>query len=159
MKLYIAPEKVRDFEKYIDDELPIIFLAGSIEQGTADEWQTRFIKALTENDCIILNPRRENWDASWEQSIKNKQFKEQVLWELNGLKKADTVVIYFDPATKAPISLLELGMVGTDKKKNILVYCPEGFYRKGNVDIFSEMYDIDVYTDEDELIKKLKESL
>lgn len=36
---------------------------------------------------------------------------------------ADTVVIYFDPKTLSPITLMELGIVS------------EGFWRKGNVDI------------------------
>ena len=47
-----------------------IFLAGSIENGLADNWQDRVAKELAERynglDCnvIINNPRRGNWDSS-----------------------------------------------------------------------------------------------
>src|ERR1035437_6205106 len=85
-----------------------VFLAGSIEQGKAEDWQKRVIKELADQPIIFLNPRREEWDASWKQEITNPKFKEQVTWELDGLEIADVIIIYFDPTTKSPISLLEL---------------------------------------------------
>jgi len=55
--------------------------------------------------------------------------------------------MYFDSNTKSPITLLELGLftkvdkhLGTTQK--VVVCCPEGFYRKGNVDIVCERYNI-----------------
>ena len=51
---------------------------------------------------------------------------------------------YFSPETKAPISLLELGAF---KDKECIVCCPEGFYRKGNVDIFCARYGIPLVHD------------
>ena len=42
-----------------------LFLAGSIEQGVADDWQTRVIRALETTTVTIYNPRRPDWDASW----------------------------------------------------------------------------------------------
>ena len=41
--------------------------------------------------------------------------------------------MYFDKDTKAPISLLELGLYAASGK--MVVYCPEGFYRLRNVEI------------------------
>ena len=41
--------------------------------------------------------------------------------------------------SKSPITLLELGL---HKDDNIIVCCPEGFYRKGNVDIVCKKYNI-----------------
>lgn len=41
--------------------------------------------------------------------------------------------MYFDPSTKSPISLLELGLYARAGK--MIVCCPDGFWRKGNVDI------------------------
>jgi len=117
-----------------------IFLAGSIEMGTAENWQSRVEKALSEKDIIIYNPRRDDWDSSWEQKIENDKFYEQVRWELAALEKASVIAMYFDPKTKSPISLLELGLFA--RTNRLVVCCPEGFWRKGNVDIVCHRYDI-----------------
>lgn len=119
---------------------PTVFLAGSIEMGKAADWQTQLTNELSHLDITILNPRRDDWDSSWEQTIKNEQFKTQVRWELTALEQADIVVMYFDPATKSPISLLELGLFA--KTGKLIVCCPEGFWRKGNVDIVCSEYGI-----------------
>ena len=44
---------------------PSVFLAGSIEMGAAEDWQARLTHALQDLDVLILNPRRDEWDASW----------------------------------------------------------------------------------------------
>lgn len=44
------------------------------------------------------------------QEASNPQFRQQVEWELNALSVADLIVFYFDPATRSPITLLELGL-------------------------------------------------
>jgi hypothetical protein len=117
-----------------------VFLAGSIEMGTATDWQHLMIEQIDNEKVTILNPRRATWDARWEQSIANPNFKEQVSWELEGLERADLIAVYFDPATKAPVTLLELGLYAQSGK--LAVCCPEGFWRKGNVDIVCERYAI-----------------
>lgn len=121
-----------------------IFLAGSIEMGAAEKWQDRAAAMLELEDVIVLNPRRDDWDSSWVQSIKHYQFREQVEWELQGIEEADKIIVYFDPETKAPITLLELGFVaGYHDPEKIIVVCPEGFYRKGNVDIVCHRYSLE----------------
>ena len=57
----------------------------------------------------------------------------QVEWELEGLELCDIIIMYFDSNTKSPISLLELGLFA--HKKKMIVFCPNGFWRKGNVDV------------------------
>ncbi len=118
-----------------------VFLAGSIEMGAAENWQERIERELhgMENICI-LNPRRDDWDSSWKQEIEDPQFNEQVNWELNAMERADLIVFYFSPETKSPVSMLELGLFARSGK--ILVCCPEGFWRKGNVDIVCERYGV-----------------
>ncbi len=118
-----------------------IFLAGSIEQGTAIKWQ-HYVECVLEDvrDLAILNPRRDTWDNSWVHSISNPQFRLQVEWELEGIKRADHVCFCFDPDTKAPVTLLELGICTCKDPATIHVYCPNGFWRKGNVDIVCEQY-------------------
>lgn len=134
-----------------------IFLAGSIEQGKAMPWQDKIVQELTNFPCTLLNPRRKEWDASWIQSIDNPMFKEQVDWELTALEKAAIIVVYFDPATKAPITLLELGLYAQSGK--LLVCCPNGYWRKGNVDIVCQRYGIPQLANLDTLIEKLKTHL
>lgn len=117
-----------------------IFLAGSIEMGQAKDWQTYVGNKLIDFDIIIWNPRRILWDSSWEQSIHNFQFKEQVDWELDALDRAEIIFFHFEPKTKSPITLMELGLFAQSNK--CLVHCPNNFWRKGNVDIVCQRYDI-----------------
>lgn len=121
-----------------------VFLAGSIglpdSGGEAENWQEKIIRECSNESIIFLNPRRTDWDSSWTQSIQNYHFREQVEWELNSLEEADHIVMYFDPNTKSPISLLELGLHARSGK--LIVCCPEGFWRKGNVDIVCNKYNI-----------------
>ena len=128
-----------------------VFLAGSIEQGVAEDWQTKVTKHLTDEygkykeQYYIFNPRRDEWDATWEQSIDNPKFNEQVNWEMSALDCARKIFMYFDPKTKSPISLLELGLYASSKR--MIVCCPHGFWRKGNVEIVCCRHEIPLYTD------------
>lgn len=144
-----------DYER---NEFPIIFLAGSIDMGKAVEWQGEVADALKDYDIIILNPRRDDWDSSWEQKIENDKFREQVEWELRGMENADIIVYYFDPDGQAPITLLELGLHANDNKFKV-VCCPDGFWRKGNVDIVCDRYNIDTVDDLSSLIDEIKSFL
>lgn len=139
------------------DEKPAIFLAGSIEMDRAVDWQTAFAQGMGDASVVLLNPRRDTWDASWEQSIENGPFREQVEWELEALERASLIVMYFDPKTKSPISLLELGLFARSKK--LIVCCPAGFWRKGNVDIVCARYGIAQAASLGELIEQAKRKL
>ena len=132
---------------------PVVFLAGSIEMGVATNWQTKVEDALKDTSYTILNPRRDDWDSSWVQEITNKQFNEQVTWELDGLDDADIIAVYFDPVTKSPVTLMELGLYAQSGK--LLVCCPKPFWRKGNVDIVCERYRIEQVDTLDEIITNL----
>lgn len=117
-----------------------LFLAGSIEMGQAELWQTEVERALVDEEAVILNPRRDRWDASWEQSIRNPLFRDQVEWELSGQELATLIAMFFAPATKAPITLLELGLFARSGK--LVVCCPVGFWRRGNVEVVCARYGI-----------------
>jgi hypothetical protein len=41
-----------------------IFLAGSIEQGVAEDWQKQVTAALNGLNYCLYNPRRPDWNAS-----------------------------------------------------------------------------------------------
>lgn len=126
---------------------PYIFLAGSIEMGTAENWQEKVAKMFP--SATILNPRRDDWDTSWKQSIDNPQFREQVEWELKAQEDADLIVMHFDQTTKSPITLLELGLFTHSHK--LVVHCPEGYWRKGNVDIVCQRYGVKTVNSIEEL--------
>lgn len=132
-----------------------MFLAGSIglpDSGEAEDWQQKCIDTLKDYPIQFLNPRRDSWDSSWEQTIENKKFKEQVTWELDGLDAADFIILFFDKETKSPISLLELGIHACSNPQKLLVICPDGFWRKGNVDIVCERYKVRQFDNLDELL-------
>jgi hypothetical protein len=140
-----------------DSGVPSVFLAGSIEMSQAEDWQTVVEQSLHDADVVILNPRRDEWDASWVQSIHNPQFREQVEWELTGQERATLIAAYFAPATKAPITLLELGLFARSGK--LIVCCPEGFWRKGNVEIVCARYGVPLVNDLRELVVEVRRRL
>jgi hypothetical protein len=128
-----------------------VFLAGSIEMGKAENWQETIENELEKfKDICIYNPRRDDWDSSWKQEITHPQFNQQVNWELDALEKSDMIVFYFSPETQSPITLLELGLFS--KSGKLVVCCPQGFWRKGNVDIICKKFAIPQVDSIDELI-------
>lgn len=118
-----------------------VFLAGSIEQGTAENWQDKVAARLDAEGYNVFNPRRKEWDATWEQRYSNIQFRDQVIWEQNALERADVVIFYFDKNTKSPITLLELGQV-LAARKNCVVYCDPEFWRYGNIEVMCHLYGV-----------------
>ncbi len=108
--------------------------------GAAEDWQARVEADLSDLDALLLNPRRDDWDSGWAQSMDHPHFRAQVEWELEGLERADVVAMYLVPGTKAPISLLGLGLVAASGR--LVVCCPEGFWRKGNVDVVCARYGV-----------------
>ena len=126
--------------------------------GSAEDWQTKIEKELESYSGNILNPRRTEWDSSWEQSIDNPNFKEQVTWELDGLDRSQIIFFYLDPNTKSPISLLEIGKyIASDKK--LIICVPQGFWRRGNIEVLCDRYNIPLYDNLDIAIEMLKNSI
>lgn len=144
--------KATEYPCYSKD-MKTIFLAGSIEMGKAEDWQTELTNHL--DNVVIFNPRRDDWDSTWLQSVKDHQFFSQVNWELDHLEKADVIAMYFAPGTQSPISLMELGIL-TRRPKSVIVYCPEGFWRKGNVDVVCLRHGIPVYEDKEAFFDAVK---
>lgn len=133
------------FHNYIIGKT-VIFLGGSIEMNKAEKWQSQVISHFNKKKNVcFLNPRRDNWDNTWKQDpTANTPFTEQVTWEMDAQDSADIIVYYFDPNTISPITLLELGTYGTEKSWNsprVIVCCPDGYFRKGNVVLFCKRYE------------------
>lgn len=132
-----------------------IFLAGSIEMGKAEDWQTRLVKECKNKDLVFLNPRRDDWDSSWDEDLTDKNFVNQVSWELQALEDADYIACYIDPETKSPITLLEIGLHARSGK--MIICCPDGFFKKGNIDVTAIKYGVETVDSIEELIKSIDE--
>lgn len=127
-----------------------MFLAGTIHQGDAT-WQKEVIEKMSHLPVTILNPHRLDWDSSWVQDISCQPLRKQITWELDMLEGADVIALYFDPDKPAPISLLELGLFARSGK--IIVACPEGFYRRGNVQIVCQRFEVELVNNLEELVE------
>lgn len=117
-----------------------VFLAGSIDMGLAVEWQDQVIEELRDLPITLFNPRRPDFDATLEQDITNYAFAEQVNWELDHLDQSNIVLVYFDPKGKAPVTLMELGLHIASKR--MVVCCPPGYWRRGNVQIICDRFNV-----------------
>ena len=148
MTLITAPQKFTKFKR------PAIFLAGSIEMGRAEKWQARVIRELENYSVTVFNPRRDHWNSNWHETVKNKKFREQVSWEFSALEKSDYIILYFDPKSKSPISLLELGLFARHHK--IFCCCPPKFWRRGNVEFVCAQFKIPLYANLADLLKHFK---
>ena len=146
-KIYKAPEEIP-----LQIDLKTVFLAGSIEMDKAVNWQKK-CEELLQDQYVIFNPRSNEWDSSWSQTIENDNFREQVNWELSALEKADIVIMYFAENTMSPISLLEFGLYAQSNKMKVVV--EENFWRKGNIDIVCERYSVEQFKTLEELIQNL----
>lgn len=142
-----------------------IFLAGSIEMDKAERWQEKFIREFDGYESLtIYNPRCENWDSTIEQSIEDTKFRSQVNWELESLVDSGIVVFYIQPGTMSPVTLMELGFTlarysYTSRPYHIVVCCPDGFWRKGNVEIMCHRCGVPVFNNFKDLIQKVKDIL
>jgi len=81
-----------------------------------------------------------------------------VEWELEKQDQADIVVVYFHPATQAPISLLELGVCARFPGKAIVV-CPEGYWKRGNVQIVCNKFGFEMVDTVDGLKEAIMKKL
>ncbi|WP_282008168.1 nucleoside 2-deoxyribosyltransferase domain-containing protein [Brevundimonas aveniformis] len=140
-----------------DDPRPRVFVAGSINMGATPNWQTEFADALSDMDVVLLNPRRSDWDSTWRTEADEPEFRRQVEWELSALESADVIVMYLDPASQSPISLLEFGLYA--RSGRLIVLCPPGFWRKGNIDITSEFYGVEQVDSFDALVAAARRAL
>jgi hypothetical protein len=134
-----------------------IFLGGSIDMGNAENWQAKVEQKLSDKKVVLFNPRRDDWNKEWKPISSDTNFRKQVEWELNALEKADIIIMNFAPNSQSPISLLELGLY--TKSKKLMVVCPEGYWRKGNVDILCEKYRVKTFATIDDLIEEIKKQV
>lgn len=133
-----------------------LFLAGTIDMGNSVDWQDEVASRYTDiEDVAIFNPRRDNWSdgPEWVQDISNPIFCGQVEWELAALRESDCILMNLLPDSKSVVSMLELGLFAASNK--MIVVCPEGFWRRGNVQIVCDQYDIGLYNTLEEALARV----
>lgn len=135
-----------------------IFLAGTIDMGNSENWQTKmaqkisnkinekfkdeksYFDTLFDGQIVFYNPRRdEGFDTENKAEIEY-----QIKWELDRIDAAHLVVMNILPDSKSPISLLELGMCCASNK-SFCVICPKSFYRYDNVIITCKRHKVPVF--------------
>lgn len=136
------------------DNYPGIFLAGSIDMGSSVDWQTEVQNKLDDCEVTFFNPRRDEWDSSWEQRATNPEFNGQVNWEMDKLEEADIIFMNILPESKSPITLLELGLHANSNR--LIVCCPYGFWRKGNVEIVCHRFNVPLFNDFETAVAALR---
>jgi hypothetical protein len=142
-KIYILTPKSPPLK--LEGKSKSIFLAGTIDNGDSEDWQSKFIDKILEKEharseqLVIFNPRRNNWNNNATEQEQHAQ----IDWEFKALHKADYIIMNLLPDSKSPISLLELGLFA-DKKKLIII-CPKEFYRYYNVYYIAKAYNLPIF--------------
>jgi len=134
-----------------------LFLSGSGPTKTSGDWRMAISTSLSHLSITILNPWRDDWDSSWKEDIECDMFKQQTNWELDMMWNADVVAVYFDPDTQAPVSLLELGLFANSGK--VVVCCPQGYWKRGNVQVVCERFRIELCETLNDLLRSLEKKL
>lgn len=123
-----------------------VFLAGAIDMGAAVDWQEQVTDRF---DCwpnvIFYNPRRSDWDDSWEQSADNEQFAEQVEWELDKIEESDFVLMFLPEKSVAPITLLEFGYIMAYCPSKLIIAAEPGYWRRGNLEVVCRRNKIELH--------------
>ncbi|EUC26735.1 hypothetical protein COCCADRAFT_10472, partial [Bipolaris zeicola 26-R-13] len=134
-----------------------VFTAGSIEMGSAIQWQKHMVTSLSHLPITVCNPRRGHWNPNITPQARDKDFKDQVEWELSALEQVDVICFFFDVTTKSPVSLLELGLWAGSGK--VVVCCGEGYWKGGNVELTCDRYDIPFVKSFAELVPAVEKML
>lgn len=127
-----------------------IFLAGTIDNGKSIDWQLEMEDILKDYNVTLLNPRRDNWNPNSSRA----EMVKQINWEMDNLDKCDVIFMNILEESLSPITLLELGLYANSGK--MIVSCHEEFWRKINVDVVCDRFNIPRYDNFDDAITKLK---
>jgi len=137
-----------------------VFLAGSVQsKDTEVTWRKRIIKMLSEEDVVLIDPVWTNNGSNLDYNNKEdaKKMNVQIDWELNALEQADLIVMHLDKEAKSPISLLELGLYAQSGK--LVMCCADGFWRKENVDVVCNRYNVPRVKSIEELVTTIQKKL
>ena len=110
-----------------------LFLAGGITN--CPPWQDELIELIKGADILtVYNPRRKNFPIHDPHAAE-----EQITWEYNHLRDADSISFWFSKGSLNPIVLLELGKYGLASNKQIFVGIDPDYERKQDVVIQTKL--------------------
>ena len=93
-------------------------------------------------------------DDSWREGVGYVPYREQTEWKLKK-QDVDTMVVFFDPATHAAVSLLELGLCvhasQGGRAPRAIMLCPEGCWKRGNAQIACRRFGVETFDSVGEL--------
>ena len=130
---------------------PSVFLAGGITN--CEDWQKEVTRELEFEDISIFNPRQEHFDIT----DKLASYK-QITWEYERLEQMDIFSMYFCNANSdQPICMYELGRnivrmqnrFPNDWEKRIIISVEDGYRRKADVLIQTELCASKLFVDAD----------
>jgi len=81
--------------------LSVVYLGGTIWSDS--NWQARAIRILSEERCVIVNPRRER------PPIDDNDLLDQLAWQRRHLWRCDVALFWFDGSASDPMGMLEFG--------------------------------------------------
>lgn len=110
-----------------DYESEIIFLAGGIT--SCPIWQPIVIEGLKNTKCVLIDPRRDDWDVN-DKTLEEQQIK----WEHFHLDNSMSIVFWFPKETLCPITLFELGK-HLNTGHRLYIGCHPEYARKNDVRI------------------------
>ena len=147
MRVIKAPDSITEIETLA------VFLGGTIDNGRDWRSEVKSFLAGLSTDVTVLDPHQDKWISGVKQSKNDPILHKQVNWELDAMDWSDVIVLWFEPGSMSSVSLLELGLhVG---QAGVFVYCPEGYWCKGNIDILCERHNMPIYTNKEKLFKDL----
>ncbi len=117
---------------------PKIFLAGSVNNGKAVDWQTRAITYMetqwTENNAVVYNPRRPDGEFLPENEV------EQATWTISMLNAVDYIILHLAGDSGSPISTFELGLFVNDKRLHLSI--DDSYVRKEIIEIHYDFFGV-----------------
>lgn len=137
---------------------PSLFMAGGI--SNCPDWQVEIADKLDNEELIVFNPRRDDFDI-----LDPAMEKEQIQWEHRYLREANAVLFWFPSETLCPITLFELGvtlervnLMWTDIPQRIFIGTDPKYKRRRNVEIQTSLVlpGINIVDSIDELVSQVK---
>jgi hypothetical protein len=71
----------------------------------------------------------------------------------------DVVALYLEAGTNSTISSLELGKLAERRPKDVVLCCPEGFWRVGTVEMMVERHGMCLVRDFADMVKEVRRRL
>lgn len=118
-----------------------VYLSGAM---TGEDWQSKFTNELDSLRVDVFSPR---YPSSHTVTPPDGLFE----WEIDHMSIANVIAFNFIPDEDCSSALIALGMYA--KTDRIIVCCPDGFFKKGDIDALCNREDIPQVDSLDLLIK------